>query len=351
MEAARCLSAGLRLAFTASIRTHTRLRASQLTRTCSTVPSTYDGDHDPAPLFFSPKVQDLLKRVTGRNYNKIFRRRYDERQLKAPKYQFLTDEELKEQMEQAQRKAEELLQMPPVVKLREPINEVLSRDPALTGLTKSRYIFTDISFGLSDRKRYIVVRDLDGTLRQASWEERDRMNQIYNPQPGRKLVSYRVFQEENLKKVLDREEYEFVLDLACAQFEPDDPKYQQVAGRVYETVEARRCYQVLHSTRHYGPLCFYLTWNRKIDNLLTTLIQEEMLSEAADIVHLYHLIHPDSKSAGQPVDPSQPLEIIKAYMEQDSLQRAKLQLAIQAYQEIVQQRQQYQEEVKSAHGA
>lgn len=38
-------------------------------------------------------------------------------------------------------------------------------------------------------------------------------------------------------------------------------------------------------------------------------------------------------------------------MEQDSVQQAKLQLAIQAYQEIVQQRQQYQEEAKSAHGA
>lgn len=79
-----------------------------------------------------------------------------------------------------------------------------------------------------------------------------------------------------LQNVLDREEYEFVLDLACAQFEPDDPEYQQVTGRVYETVEARRCYQTLHSTRHYGPLCFYLTWNKKIDNLLTTLIQHEM---------------------------------------------------------------------------
>lgn len=78
------------------------------------------------------------------------------------------------------------------------------------------------------------------------------------------------------QNVLERQEYEFVLDLACAQFEPDDPEYQRITGHVYEAVEARRCYKVLHSTRHYGPLCFYLTWNRKIDNILTTLIQEEM---------------------------------------------------------------------------
>lgn len=40
----------------------------------------------------------------------------------------------------------------------------------------------------------------------------------------------------------------------------------------------------------------------------------------------------------------------QAYMEHDSLQRAKLQLAIQAYQEIVQQRHHHQKDVKAAHG-
>ena len=32
-----------------------------------------------------------------------------------------------------------------------------------------------------DRERLIVVRDIDGTLRTATWEEHDRMNQIYYP--------------------------------------------------------------------------------------------------------------------------------------------------------------------------
>ncbi|KAK8400020.1 hypothetical protein O3P69_003011 [Scylla paramamosain] len=351
MEAVRvAATAGLRLAWTAVTSPAARVAAvPRLARACTTIPSKYD-ERDPAPLFFDPNVQEILKRVTGRNYDKIFRRRYDEKRLSPPKYEFLTDEELGELREEMEKKAETLLQMPPVVKQREPIMDVLSRDPALVGFDTCRYIFTDITYGVTDRKRFIVVRDADGTLRQASWEERDRMNQIYNPQPGRKIRSHRVFEEENLKNVLDREEYEFVLDLACAQFEPDDPEYQRVTGRVYETLEARRCYQILHSTRHYGPLCFYLTWNKKIDNLLTTLIQQEMLSEGADIVRLYYLIHPDSKSAGHHVDLSLPLETIKAYMEQDSLQRAKLQLAIQAYQEIVQQRHQCQEDVKAAHG-
>ncbi|MPC41021.1 28S ribosomal protein S22, mitochondrial [Portunus trituberculatus] len=350
MEAVRvAAAAGLRLAWTAATSPAVRVAsAPRLARACSTIPSRYD-ERDPAPLFFDSKVQEILKRVTGRNYDKIFRRRYDEKKLNPPKYEFLTEEELGELKEEMEKKAETLLQMPPVVKQREPIQVVLSRDPALTGFDTCRYVFTDITYGVPDR-RLILVRDTDGTLRQASWEERDRMNQIYNPQSGRKIRPHRVFEEENLKNVLDREEYEFVLDLACAQFEPDDPEYQQVTGRVYETLEARRCYQALHSTRHYGPLCFYLAWNKKIDNLLTTLIQLELLSEGADIVRLYYLVHPDSKSAGHHMDLSLPLETIKMYMEQDSLQRAKLQLAIQAYQEIVQQRHHHQEDVKAAHG-
>ncbi|KAG0703012.1 28S ribosomal protein S22, mitochondrial [Chionoecetes opilio] len=350
MEVWRRLSVGVRAAVRASTSPPARVAAPRLARTCTTLPTTAYDDRDPAPLFFDTNVQDILKRVTGRNYNKIFRRRFDENKLKPPKYEFLTEGQLNEQMEEARKKAEALLQMPPVVRQREAIQEVVSRDPALTGLDTCRYVFTDISYGISDRKRFILVRDLDGTLRQASWEERDRMNQIYNPRNGRKLLPYKVFEEKNLKNVLEREEYEFVLDLACAQYEPDDPDYQRVTGQVYEALEARRCYQVLHSTRHYGPLCFYLVWNRKIDNMLTTLIQEEMLSEGADIVCLYHILHPQCKSAGHPVDASQPLQTIKAYMEQDSLQRAKLQLAIQSYMEIVEQRQQHREEVQAAHG-
>lgn len=349
MEAVCGFAAGVRVALRASTRGSLWIVAPHLARSCSTIPCIYDG-RDPAPLFFNPKVQEILKRVTSRDLNTIFRRRFDEKRLDPPDLKFLTEDELSMHWELTGKKAKDQLQMPPIVKQREPIQEVLSRDPALIGFTNCAYVFTDISYGLSDRKRFIVVRDADGTLRQASWEERDRMNAIYNPKPARKQLSYRVFEEENLKNVLDREEYKFLLDLACAQYEPDHPDYQRVTGRVYEAVDARRCYQKLHSTRHYGPLCFYLVWNRKIDNMIIKFIQDEHLSQGADLVSLYHLIHPDSKSASHNVDPKQPLETIKAYMEHDSLQRAKLQLAIQSYLDLVQNRQEHKENIQTAHG-
>lgn len=53
-------------------------------------------EHDPAPIFFDQKVQELLKRVTGMDFDKIFRSRLNEKELEVPKYEFLTDSELNE---------------------------------------------------------------------------------------------------------------------------------------------------------------------------------------------------------------------------------------------------------------
>ena len=48
-------------------------------------------------------------------------------------------------------------------------------------------MFTDITYGIHDRERIIVVRDADGVLRHANGDERDRLNQIYFPHKGRKV--------------------------------------------------------------------------------------------------------------------------------------------------------------------
>ena len=51
----------------------------------------------------------------------------------------------------AMKKAEEKLQMPPVVPVRKEIDYVFSNDAELQGYDTSKYIFTDISFGKTDR--------------------------------------------------------------------------------------------------------------------------------------------------------------------------------------------------------
>ena len=79
--------------------------------------------------------------------------------------------------------------------------------------------------------RYIVVRETDGTLRQAHWEERDRMNQIYFPKAGRSLTLPKMLTSAHLPSVLQGERahrHGEVLDLCNLQCEPDSPDYIRV---------------------------------------------------------------------------------------------------------------------------
>jgi small subunit ribosomal protein S22 len=75
--------------------------------------------------------------------------------------------------------------------------------------------------------------------------------------------------------LLDRAEYEFILDRTCLQFEPDDLQYVTISHQVYDHLDEKRSFDKLKSTRHFGPLAFYLAWNRKVDNLILDGIQND----------------------------------------------------------------------------
>lgn len=153
---------------------------------------------DPAPLFFNNEVQNLLETLTRSDPKKVFRPRKDGQKVLDPKYKFMTDEELEDAMKKAERRSTEKLQMPPVLKERHEITRVLSRDPELQGHDNCKYAFTDITFGVNNSDRLIVIRDEDGKLRDADWNERFRMNQIYFPSEGRELTTPKMFKQEYL---------------------------------------------------------------------------------------------------------------------------------------------------------
>lgn len=48
------------------------------------------------------------------------------------------------------------------------------------------------------QKRYIVSRDPDGTLRNASWDERDRMIKTFFPSPKQKYGIPKMFLDDHL---------------------------------------------------------------------------------------------------------------------------------------------------------
>ena len=62
------------------------------------------------------------------------------------------------------------------------------------------------------RSRIIVVREPDGSLRTCSWEEKDRVNQIYFPKEGRRHYTPQMFEPEQLEIILGPEKYEYILD-------------------------------------------------------------------------------------------------------------------------------------------
>ncbi|MEQ2317027.1 hypothetical protein AMECASPLE_038605 [Ameca splendens] len=149
------------------------------------------------PQFADPAVQDILTRITGLDLQKVFRPIKQE--LKPPTYKLMTDEQLEQALQFATEEAAKRLQMPPVLPERKPISDVLAMDKILDGMDTAKYVFTDITYNIPHRERFIVVREPDGTLRKATWEERDRLIQVYFPRQGRKLTPHLLFKEENLK--------------------------------------------------------------------------------------------------------------------------------------------------------
>lgn len=285
-------------------------------------------------IFFSDNVQDLLKKLTRIDINKTFRRQMNEKRMADPKYKFMTTEQVQEALKNAIKKAEEKLQMPPVVPVRKEIDHVFSKDVELQGYDTVKYLFTDISFGKTDRNRIIVVREPDGTLRKAKWDERNRCNHIYFTRSGHCMKVPKMFQSEFLKPILERGDYEFILDRACVQFEPDDSEYHRVVKTTYDHVDTNQKYQSLRSTRHYGPLVFYLATEGTIDNLLLENLQTDRLEDAVWLISLYHIIKPSCQSAAGVKYTGDDLTFIKEYIEKDSKKSSVLSLALQEYSDV-----------------
>jgi len=265
--------------------------------------STGSGDFypkvDKASLFFNPNVQTRLQRLTGLDYSKVFRVSKLGKKIEAPTYAFLTQKELEKEQAKAKTQAARKLQMPPVMDARSNETEVIEEDPAIQGFDGARLVFTDITFGVHDRDRLIVVRDPDGTLRHADPDQRDRLNQIYFPKEGRKVDQPGIFKEENLEVLLKQKKYLHILDRNVAQFEPDHPVFIRVAEAVYDRVDANGDWDRLWSTRHYGPMVFHLIWQRKVDDLLAHFLQsinrKDRMEAVSDVLLLFTRFHTKSK--------------------------------------------------------
>ncbi|CRK95525.1 CLUMA_CG008994, isoform A [Clunio marinus] len=176
--------------------------------------------------------------------------------------------------------------MPPVVEVLKENLKVLSDDPAIAGYAKSPLVFTDVTFALNNLERTVVIRHLDGKLVEAPFEVRKRVSQIYNPMPGRKLSEPRMFEPDNLNRILEEGEYTFILDNLCLHFEPFEAKFHEISSKVYQHVNENLKFDSLRSTRHFGPMAFFLAWHKIIDDLLIDMIRNDFLKNGVELICL-----------------------------------------------------------------
>ncbi|XP_069861607.1 small ribosomal subunit protein mS22 isoform X1 [Dipodomys merriami] len=284
------------------------------------------------PTFMDEEVQSILIKMTGLDLEKIFKPAIQE--LKPPTYKLMTQAQLEEATRKATEVARVQLKMPPVLEERTPINDVLAEDKILEGTETNRYVFTDISYSIPHRERFIVVREPSGTLRKASWEERDRMIQIYFPKQGRRVLPPVIFKEENIKTMYNQDRHADVLNLCVAQFEPDSKEYIQIHHQTYEDIDRHGKYDLLRSTRHFGGMAWYFVNKKMIDGLLIDQIQRDLVDDATSLVQLYHMLHPDGQSAQEAKEQAaEGVNLIKVFAKTEAQKGAYLELTLQTYQE------------------
>nr|CAG4646479.1 EOG090X0AW0 [Macrothrix elegans] len=288
---------------------------------------------DPNDVFFNSEVQTLLQRLTGQDHEKIFRKRNLGEKLEPPKIELLTEEEVDRLMAEAEERMIKKLQMPPLLKEKADSPKILAKNPEIQGFDSSNYVFIDISEGIPDRYRTVVVREPEGILREANKDEKHRMCQIYFPAPGRELSMPKMFEEEYLSACLQRGDYEFVLDRACTQFEPDDSDYIRVTRKTYDHIDMNKQYEVLRSTRHFGPLTLHLVLSKRMDDLMLYFLSKQDLSASADLVRLFHKVETDRL----PPEADEH-KLIEDYINEHALKKANLQLAWDTLLEIEKQR-------------
>ncbi|XP_042521634.1 28S ribosomal protein S22, mitochondrial isoform X1 [Dipodomys spectabilis] len=284
------------------------------------------------PTFMDEEVQSILIKMTGLDLEKIFKPAIQE--LKPPTYKLMTQAQLEEATRKATEVARVQLKMPPVLEERTPINDILAEDKILEGTETNRYVFTDISYSIPHRERFIVVREPSGTLRKASWEERDRMIQIYFPKQGRRVLPPVIFKEENIKTMYNQDRHADVLNLCVAQFEPDSKEYIQIHHQTYEDIDRHGKYDLLRSTRHFGGMAWYFVNKKMIDGLLIDQIQRDLVDDATSLVQLYHMLHPDGQSAREAKEQAaEGVNLIKVFAKTEAQKGAYLELTLQTYQE------------------
>ncbi|XP_011180957.2 28S ribosomal protein S22, mitochondrial [Zeugodacus cucurbitae] len=246
-------------------------------------------ERDPQPQFTDPETQKLLKSMTQLQLDKIFQKTTVADN--SVDYKLMTVEMLEEEFRKSIERAKKRLQMPPVVQMKKDERRIISNDSALSGFSDTKYVITDITYGLRQSERKVVVRQTDGTLEYAPMEITKRMHQLYFPLNGRSIRIPRMFEDEHLQRCLDEQKYLFILNRMVVQFDPFEPEFHYISSRVYQHINETKQFDALRSTRHFGPMTFFFAWHRCIDDLLYDMVRRDYLQNATELIALLYKLH------------------------------------------------------------
>jgi small subunit ribosomal protein S22 len=273
---------------------------------------------NPGQIFIRQDVRLILQRLTGFDLSKIFHSSYNPK-LRDSQIKLLTQQQLAKEKDKANRLARHLLQMPPYLQPRQREHVLLSKaddqrlDPL--NLRQVNYMFVDISMNLPKDKRMCVVREPNGILRKADFNEREKLLQVYFPVEGKSAYVPKMFEPLNMEECLKDFKYKLLLDKACLLYEPNDPQFIRITHRCYEHINEHAHHDRLHSTRFFGPMVFYLIWHKKFDGLVAYLLRASRLSDCLDVIRLVLLVHPTGYLLRD--ESKSDLEMVKMFIEQE----------------------------------
>jgi len=158
-------------------------------------------------------------------------------------------------------------------------------------------VLLDIGRQHNNFTRPMVKREnTTGILREANWEERDRINNIYWPRKHEEEEIPGILEEPHLSINFDRHKHEDVLDLLYTHLvQIDAPEHLEMLHRVYEDIGQRKGFDVLSSTKYYGGMVWYFVVNKRSSELIDHYYSSKRLPHAANMVRLHALAHDELK--------------------------------------------------------
>lgn len=119
------------------------------------------------------------------------------------------------------------------------------------------------------------------------------------------------------------------MNRACTQFDPDSIDYHRVTKITYEFISDKEDFEKLRSTRHYGPMVFYLAWSKNIDNLLKENIDKELLDDAVTVIKLYYKLNPSENTVID--DENDHVKVIQHFIKNEAGSKKNLDQALNVY--------------------